>query len=342
MEYLFIARSGHEANRQGDAPCKLVHDSKIVLFCDINQGLLGADMEFLGRVLLAGAIVLALCGMGSRPTPGFGDNLTRYQRALISYFRVLNLLPIFVPEGQDVGDVYDSANWTFQDRADKCFPELPTTPPVSSTLPGIIETSRADAIATLGIFDEFGGSVSGALADVASIQFRDVQIKKVAAGDLRDHLSSRCAYLSDLVQDVLVTPGNMLRAPVVIGRVVYGRATVFVGITKQADANLKANVDAVVKRVAHIEGSVIPADVAAKLGFVSENGVFLESSESVPIAFAPAFLAKELSTSVRGSNGEATKHVLGYEWQPFAPEENSLQGEEFQRLLDTRFPELKH
>jgi hypothetical protein len=300
-----------------------------------------ADMEFFGRVLLAGAMVLALCGMGSRPSPELGNNLTRYQRVLISYFRAFNLLPIFVPEGQDVGDVYDRGDWTFQDRGDKCFPQLPKMPMLPSALPGMLETNRLDAVAALGILDEFGGSVSGALADTASIQFRDVQVRKVAAGDLRDHLSDRCAYLSSLVHDVPVTPGEMLRAPVVIGRVVYGRATVFVGITNQANASFKADVDAVVKRVAHVQGSVISADIAAELGFVSKNGIFLESTESVPIAFAPAFLAKELSTSVRGPDGEETKHVLGYEWQPFSPEDNALQSEEFQRLLDIRFPGLK-
>ena len=60
------------------------------------------------RAILVLVVAFAVGGMGSKPGPTIATKLETYQKTLLAYFREFNLLPIFLPAGQEVGDVFES------------------------------------------------------------------------------------------------------------------------------------------------------------------------------------------------------------------------------------------
>ena len=148
----------------------------------------------------------------------------------------------------------------------KCFPGLMAGEPVPSALPSVVQTTAEEASLILRISEYIHGSASGLLENTASIRFVDVAVKTASAGDLRDHLSSqKCSYLSQAVNSRFVYPETSTPLPVVVGRIVTGRAEMFVGLTEQGSA--QAGIDAkVLAEIAGFEGSVIDAKAAASLG----------------------------------------------------------------------------
>ncbi len=264
-----------------------------------------------------------------------------YEKTLILYFKRLNLIPIFLPEDQKVGDVYNVADGVFLDRAEKCFPKLSELPPVPSTLPQVIIINKGDAKLSLNLSRFFVSSASANIDNVSLIRFSDVSIQRVAAVDLQRNLSDQCTYLKDYMTGPPVDRDKVNKKIVIIGRLLVGRPLIYTGLLHSADARALADLRLEFSKLKRFKGQIIDANADTKIGYAVKRGILLESKEILPIAFSPAFLPKDIIEEVRGANNNYRNEVIGYDWYPFEPDFSIDHKNSFEDFLFDHSPNLK-
>ncbi len=266
--------------------------------------------------------VLALGGMGSRlpgspPDGQVTASLDRYKSDVLAYFKHVGLLPIIVPEGQRVGDIYNpSDNWVLKDRASRCFPKLDLAAAEPSVLPDVILNSVDEAGTALGLAKLLNLSASTDRQQRVVVAYSDVTFTRASQGELRDALDAKCEYLRPIVDETVVPPADV-DVKVIIGKVFYARPIVFFATEDAAAA--KAQLDSLSKvlpTAAALALRGLDADASVSLGFGQRHGVLVESKVAVPVAFAPAFLVKPVFDRTLGASSDASV-LKGYRWQQF-------------------------
>lgn len=288
---------------------------------------------------LAGLFVAALLLMGigpreqaSKTGAASGDALAGYRKEMLVYFRSHYLLPIVIPEGQSVGDVYSSDFWTLEERANNCFPALPPGRSEATDLPILQPSAASSAGFAVGVTDVAKSGFAGK----AVVLFTNVSVTTTSKGDLRRSLSKDCAYLTPILEEQVVGKGVPVK--IVLGRVVYAKKAAFFGFD---GAGAEQQAKALAQRLSSVAsdrlGSVRVLDAGASAVFDpgAKAGVLAETRAALPIAFAPAFLPK---TVVDGFGfNEGTRGAGGppqFKWDQFDPAAKTDDRRLFEALVD--------
>lgn len=242
------------------------------------------------------------------------QSLDAQRAALFTYFKSFGMLPILIPEGQMVGDVYDLQSGSLKDQASRCFPGLEIGEFEATTLPTVLQTDKASAAALFNLPAFASGSGSARYENVVSIRYIDARVKKVSLSSLRSALSSECAYLRPLMNGTLVDPDGLEELPLIISRVIYGKPEFFIGLKDGMDFEGEASL---------ADFSLEQADTTAQVTFKrqGDRGLILSSNDVLPVAFTPAFLPTPIFDEIRGSDEQPDPTLVGYEWKDF---ENSV------------------
>jgi hypothetical protein len=290
---------------------------------------------------------LALTGMGSRPVPAAIENdVQQFNQNLLAFFRPYFMLPVTIPAGQSVGDVYEYGTWVLAERAAFCFPGLPEPRTGSTSLPALTRIATQHLGFALGLDKllDLGASVDADRA--VELRFRDLRYAEVAQGDLRRNLAERCNHLRPVVEEQPDRIDPARRPPIIIGRLISGRKQVFIGL--RDTQNLLARADALRAILATAGGGMVAAAagklpvevrVALEGEFGLRQGLVIETTEAMPIAFQPAFIidyyaARQADMAFRGEGGATRPGTAPRDvpWMAFEPRANALQREIFDSL----------
>jgi hypothetical protein len=258
-----------------------------------------------------------------------------FNKVLVDFFSPYFLLPVTVPAGQSVGDVYEYRTWVLTERASTCFPALPASRTGASSLPALTRVAAQHAGLALGAGPLLDLDVRLGAESTVEIRFLDVTFAEVARGELRRALDPACEHLRPVVEERQELSPS--RAPVIIGRVLSGRKQVFIGLQDQA--RLSAQADALRAALAASGGGIgaavapmpLEVRVAAEGEFGRRQGLVVETQQAVPIAFQPAFITESYAQvpqarATRSEGGDTMGPPLPpAAWQGFEPDANIAQ-----------------
>lgn len=312
---LSMRRLAFRARRRGGTPGRLWARAGLGLFAAAATGGMGArDATTSGTLLGAAA--------------------ARYRSEVIGYFKAHALLPVLVPAGQQIGDVYDPEYWVLEERAGRCFPSLTRPAAEPSALPAFSLSTAADVGFALGLGRLLNLSASVDAGQKATVTFSDVRVATASKGELRRALSEECAHLRPIVDETAVPPAQ-IAVKAVIGAIVYAKPLVFLDAETAAAAQAQTaslrNLIAAAFPAAALAVRGLDANASAGLGFGQRHGVLVETQSAIPVAFAPAFLPKPIFDQTRGGSDAVV--LQGYRWQAFdagSPEQKRL----FERIVD--------
>jgi hypothetical protein len=277
---------------------------------------------------------LVLMGIGPRDQPPKNrpsDIVTGYRKEMLGYFRPYFLLPITVPAGQTVGDVYSSDFWSLEERAKSCFPTLPAGAPEATTLPTLRPIAASTAGLALGLPDVASFGFAGRTA----VQLANATVITTSKGDLRRSLSKDCDYLGPILEERTVSRGTPIK--IILGRVVYAKKAGFFGI--DASANPAGDAAALAQRLTSIGAAsiasvrVLDAQASARFDPNARAGVYVETKAPEPVAFAPAFLPKLVMDGFSWQEPNETAPDK-FTWQSFDPAAKADDKQLFEALVD--------
>jgi hypothetical protein len=244
-------------------------------------------------------------------------------------FAPYHLAPIGVPEGERVGDIMDPENWTLIARADDCFPGLRPSNDWS-VLPAILRLSEKGLAAALGASVGDNKAQAGGDAQAVAtfqLEFSDVRVERVAQSQIRKALEKLKTRTPECerVRPFVITPsgsaqqntarGKNVRSnnagqspsgetrgiladkppPLVMGMVFYARRVVHVTTSEQMTGNAKVSLFEELKRRIGFGSSFEVKgnnNVSDTFDLIGQN--------SVPVAYAPAYVVTELKKAENG------------------------------------------
>ena len=284
-------------------------------------------------LLLVGLVLMAIGPRDPSPKGGSGSAgaLAGYRKEMLSHLRPYFLLPIILPSGQTIGDVYSSDFWTLEERAKSCFPTLAASSAEPTSLPVLRPGAASSAGFALGLADIASLGFNGR----AVILFTNAHVTTTSKGELRRALSDDCAYLAPIIEERTVGKGAPIK--IILGRIVYAEKAVFLGV--DTSANPEGDAAALAQRLTALAGHlletvrVLDAGASATFDARARAGVFAKMKAPVPVAFAPAFLPKVVMDGF-GFN-EAGEPIPGQlAWRPFDPEAKADDRQLFEALVD--------
>jgi hypothetical protein len=293
----------------------------------------------------AGLLLAAplLAGLGNRPLPdSLEGDIRAYNAMMASFFRPNALVPVAVPAGQSVGDVYEYDTWVLAERVGTCFPSLQELRTGPSVLPAITRLASRHvglALGAAGLVD-LDGSVNS--ENTVEVRFLDVLYAETSKGELRRSLDPACENLRPVVEEKPDLAALSERRPVIIGRLLTGRKQIFIGVRDSTDMTAKVNALRAVLAAtgAGAAAAAIPIEVsvAAQGRFGNRQGLVVETTQRMPIAFQPAFLTDIFLRPPPGvvqGNDTRPESRSGPEpsWAAFDPANNAEQREIFDRLV---------
>lgn len=261
-----------------------------------------------GARLLLWALALSL----ANPALAADSPFDQYRKALINYFQPFYLVPVLLPRGQKVGDVYDTQDFRLLSSATDCFPGLKPNGPVPSDLPAIsldIATSVAVAVGA--------PSIASADADLGisrqiHITFDGVQVSTATITAISHAYShAKCPFLAPLVgfdkPYVATAPGS---PPLVLAEVYSARRTVTFVLERKAAANASFDLAKFLSKLK------LSTSVTAKASADAGDRITVVSEEVLPIAVRPAFVARHFLSGYMGPDSKPAR-LPGVTWEPF-------------------------
>jgi len=249
------------------------------------------------------------------------------KKALIDYFADLDrpLIPVLVPRGQEVGNIYDLKRLeAIADRQD-CFPQLHVPPPIKTNLPGSIKVSGLSGGLYFFVKSVFSAGVSGMNENNVVISFREPTVQVVTATALRSAWAkAKCSDLAPFLKAGLIPKADAPQAHLLIVGEVY-RAKIDVIVTTSSVASARALLDKAVAR----KGS-FGVNAEIKDG----TTLLLQSEESLPVAVAPALIpVRETSILLGGNDPGKIDTVDEFEWRAYEPKNRPSQAKDLRSAL---------
>lgn len=230
---------------------------------------------------------------------------------LIDYFNDLRLVPIIVPRGQEIGDVFDASTLQFVFAARDCFPGIkPTIRP--STLPSFESASLEAGFLAVGVPAVANASVTEGIERSTQIGFTDLQVATISEADLKKAFNAAACPELDAAVNTRATTwfGRQL---VIIGELYLGHRSL------QLDLRQNVDVKAKIKDLATLFATGgIPVDISTSLRADGRSRVLIRETKVVPLAVRPAFIARPLALQSLGDGG--TKPLQTVRWEAFDPD----------------------
>lgn len=233
----------------------------------------------------------------------------RLRDALLKHFGQDNLLPVFLPRDQRVGDVLQPDGAFFARQA-TCFPTLKVEArKPSDNLKTVVIDMKSEGNFGIGIkrlvdlFARAGASSTTKL----TVSFIDETYVSATSLDLRNNYSAKdCPMLSDIVGNRLVRSDQWQPPLLVLQEVFYARKRLSIDVDKGVNASV------VLKDVKVV---VQPLAVQADLQASTHEGsrIVVVATQAVPIAVRIAFVPRPVTGTLLGGGGNTA--VEDYYWE---------------------------
>jgi hypothetical protein len=280
---------------------------------------------------LYSAIWVPQAGAQTTNTAKPGDQLAPIQELYLPFLKEYGLVPIPLPQGQQVGDVFDGDGWRLLATADDCFPNL-TVRSAPTELPSISGHGSKAIAAELGL-TIVGSDLQLGEDRSYELSFSDAVAKSVSLVQLREKLRSgipECDSVRPFLevvntgQEAPAPKGSPTDPPQVISTIIEARRVVRVSVRDTAQAQAEASIfSSWLKRIGL--GSSAEVKVAVKDN--GEAAVEIVGTDRVPVAFRPAYVAHDTGRDV------ITYRVTGFD--PNRPDDR-------EKLQDLVFGALRH
>lgn len=224
-------------------------------------------------------------------------NTTEVIDTLKSVFGQFHLAPIVIPQGEKVGDIYNTNNATLIAGPEDCFPGLQVRDS-SSQLPAIVLSSETALAAALGVTPIADVDGSANLGRRFTLDFADVKVQRASQATLRRTLNvsaPECKRLSVFIQGETTAKSHRNNVsivadsppPLLVGTVFYARRVVHVSLDRKVTADAKISfAQKIMERLGLEDGFKISGDVA----FADASSLDLVGKNLVAVALAPAYV----------------------------------------------------
>jgi hypothetical protein len=233
-----------------------------------------------------------------------GDSLTRAYRSELSK-AFLNLKDGAIPvyrSNYRIGDVWDAQMRRLLESGSTCFRQLQIRSAPDS-IPSIAFSHGAALGFLLRLKTLFDSAFKGAETRKVLVDFEDVREETVVEGDLRRAYDrTACPSLAPIIAGEKLAGSADI--PVVIGRLYRGKRRIIIDFEDSAEAELK------LKQVSRLveAKSEVSVDTGRRLVVIDK--------ESIPLAFAPAFVPVSVSS---GPQGASATSKASYVWSVYDP-----------------------
>lgn len=232
--------------------------------------------------------------------------LLKFVETETSILGQFHLAPIIIPEGERVGDIMDATNATLIASADDCFPGLKPSQ-TSSQLPALEIASEKELAAALGAVASAEASGEVRSGRTFTLDFQDVRVERASVFQLRNALrknAPECNSIRPFIDATYLSGSSLLKVdklligtrkviaadrppPSLIEKVFYARRVVHIRTAETLAGGAKISFGAqLLKRLGLGSGF----EASGSGGDNSANTVDLVGTDSIPVAFAPAFV----------------------------------------------------
>ncbi len=247
-------------------------------------------------------------------------------------FQQLHLVPIFLPKDEGIGDILDIAHATLLASGKDCFQNLEHVK-VASQLPSYLVESKKGLAAAIGVPSIAQIGAEAGEGNIYRISFTDVMVEKVSLYKLRTSLKHG-AQECDTVRPFLdasyqTTPNSKLPQnqsdvfvpikpdflksvdmlgphkevtsnnppPFLVGTLFTARRVIEIKTAKSLDASAKLTLG---QKILSMMGLKKDYKVGADANTDDQSTVELVGKETVPVAFAPAFVVTGMRQDASG------------------------------------------
>lgn len=219
------------------------------------------------------------------PNAARADAMEDYYALLQTYFKGSHWIPIIIPRGEQIGNVYNIRNLQFVADGKTCFPKLKMPALSASTIPNATKGKKINAALALGAKDVAVAEAQLGTSDEMSLQFTDPHILAVSAVTLANAFDSKkCRFLRSQVEATL--SGQSLTgetANLVLGEILFAKRSLVLSYADGAKAKAElSNWQRFIKLV----GLTASASVDTQSG----RSISVITSELLPVAIRPAFI----------------------------------------------------
>ncbi|MCK1578680.1 hypothetical protein IVB03_03540 [Bradyrhizobium sp. 168] len=228
-----------------------------------------------------------------------------YHAALDKHFLKLknSAIPLYMSSYR-LGDVWDAPMSRLLEDGARCFGSL-TIRSDADTIPDFVFKEEASVGLMLRLKAIFDITASGTDAAIVTVRFEDVTQESVSEGDLRRNFSqAACPFLEPVVAGKPLDLNSEL--PVVVGRLYRGKRKITINYVDGAKADAKIHA---------LTGALANASVEAQAQYGLERRLTVIDKESVPLAFAPAFIPSRSGNKL----GDDKDPQIQYTWTPYDP-----------------------
>ncbi|MCP3460718.1 hypothetical protein [Bradyrhizobium sp. CCGUVB23] len=235
-------------------------------------------MRVAARLFFAGCLSMA-------PGVARADAVEDYYALLQEYFKGSHWIPIIIPRGEQIGNVYNIRNLQFVADGKTCFPKLKVPAPTASTVPDAAKGKKINGALALGVKDVAAAEAQLGKSDEMSLQFTDPHVLAVSAVTLANSFNSaKCRFLKSQVEATL--SGQSLTgetANLVVGEILFAKRSLVMSYADGAKATAEvSNWQRFIKLI----GLTASASVDAQSG----RSISVTTSELLPVAIRPAFI----------------------------------------------------
>jgi hypothetical protein len=213
------------------------------------------------------------------------DPVEDYYELLQTYFKGSHWIPIIIPRGEQIGNVYNIQNLQFVADGKTCFPRLTVPAPSASTIPNAAKGKKINGALALGAKDVAAAEAQLGTSDEMSLQFTDPHVISVSALTMANAFDSKkCKFLKSEVEATL--SGQSLTgetANLVLGEILFAKRSLVLSYSDEAKAKAElSNWQRFIKLI----GLTASASVDAQSG----RSISVTTSELLPVAIRPAFV----------------------------------------------------
>ncbi len=243
----------------------------------------------------------ALSGPSSNQTADPSNNLAidhlvpflAEQRALLADY---GLVPIIVPHGQQVGDLFRADSWLLVARAEDCFPGLSANVRRSpGALPTVSGHSARGLSAALGISSVAEVSLGAIGEHNWELSFADVEITSASVLQLRALLRTdepECAAIKPALEASLMPGGAPVVVPpqsLVIGTLYEAKRVLRISLSDEKTAQAELSV---FDDLLHKFGLTASTKIGGGGSSSGASTISITGDRPVPVAFGPAFVIR--------------------------------------------------
>lgn len=274
-----------------------------------TYALMETAMERMKRANLTIVAALLACILGApsgRAQASFRDTL----QPLVNYFGDLRLIPVIVPRGQAVGDVYDLTTLQLVHDHSECFPTAqPKT--LQTELPPFQSLSKETAFLSFGVSMLGDARASADIERATQIGFTDLSVSTITEAGLKQSFNkTACPELEAAISER--TSSFFQRKLVVVGEVYVGHRALQLELSTNADVKAKVR-----DLAAFFSAGGVSVQVLAGAGAGGRGQIIVKSNQASPIAIRPAFVARPLYDQTMGADPNKSGSPQFVKWESF-------------------------